>query len=109
MSDPTKPETPAPATPAAPALAAPAAPEGDKKPNAVVDNLLKAVGLNWIRPLVYKLGGRKMLAGGGGLAVINHIVTSEMGETAKMVACICAALVAIGTSISIAIEDRGKK
>ncbi len=95
------------------AVETPATPETPKpettKGGDALGALLGAVKLDWIRPLIYKVGGRKMLAGGGGLAVINEIAKIEMGETAKIIACICAAVIAIGTSISIAIEDRGKK
>ena len=83
-------------------------PEGAKGGDAL-GALLGAVKLDWVRPLIYKIGGRKMLVGGGGLAVINEIAKSEMGETSKIIVCVCAAVVAVGTSISIAIEDRGKK
>ena len=79
-----------------------------KKPNAAIDNLLKTVGLNWIRPLVYKLGGRKVLMGGGGLAIINEVVKSDVTDTGKIIVSICCAVIAVGTAISIAIED-GKK
>lgn len=96
-----------------PAIETPATPQTPKPDGAkggdTISALLGAAKLDWIRPLIYKIGGRKMLAGGGGLAVINEIAKSEMGETVKIIACICAAVVAIGTSISIAIEDRSKK
>ena len=81
----------------------------EKKPNAVLDGLLKAVKLDWIRPLIYKIGGRKVLMGGGGLAVINEIVKSDMSDNGKIIVSICAALVAVGTAVSVAIEDKGKK
>lgn len=84
-------------------------PTAPPKEGAALGALLGAVKLDWIRPLLWKVGGRKMLTGAGGLAVINEIVKSEMGETAKIIACICAAVVAVGTAVSIAIEDRGKK
>jgi len=79
------------------------------KPSPAIDLILKAVKLDWIRPLIYKVGGRKLVAGGGGLAVINEIVKSDLSDTGKIVACICAAVVAVGTSVAIALEDGRKK
>ena len=116
MADEPKPAAPPAAAAPAPVAAAPAppaqawgpTPPDEKKSNAMLDNLLKAVGLNWVRPLVYKLGGRKMVVGGGGLAVINEVIKSDLSSTGMIVVSVCCAVISVGTAISIAIED-GKK
>ncbi len=83
-------------------------PAPETKPNALLDTLLGAVKLDWIRPLIYKVGGRKVAVGGGALAVINQIVMSDMSDWPKAIACLSAALVAGITAFSISYED-GKK
>lgn len=74
-----------------------------------LDFLLKAVKLEWVRPLVYNLGGRKLAAGGGGLAVITLIVNQGPMDWPKAIACLAVAVVAVGTSLSIASEDAREK
>lgn len=67
--------------------------------------LLKAVKLEWVRPLVYNLGGRKLAVGGGGLAVISQIVAAGPMDWPRAVACAAIAVVSVGTALSIASED----
>lgn len=69
----------------------------------------KTLSLAWIRPLIYNLGGRKLMAGGGGLAVISQVVASDMADWPKAIACLAAAVVAVGTGFTIAHEDQGKE
>ncbi len=80
----------------------------EKKPNALLDTLLGAVKLDWIRPLIYKVGGRKVAVGGGALAVINSIVATDMADWPKAIACFSVAMVAGITAFAISYED-GKK
>ncbi len=79
-----------------------------KKQNALIGTLLGAVKLDWIRPLIYKIGGRKVAVGGGALAVINSIVATEMTDWPKATACFSVAMVAGITAFAISYED-GKK
>ncbi len=79
-----------------------------KKQNALIGTLLGAVKLDWIRPLIYKIGGRKVAVGGGALAVINSIVATEMTDWPKAIACFSVAMVAGITAFAISYED-GKK
>lgn len=75
----------------------------------VLDVLLKAVKLEWIRPLIYNLGGRKLAVGGGGLAVIKVIVDGGPMDWPRAIACIAVAIVSVGTAIAIGLEDTKQK
>ena len=71
--------------------------------------ILDVVGGKWIRPLTHNVGGRKMLLGGGALAVIDRIV--QVAGTSfgwpHAVACLAVSFAAGATSWAIAHEDRG--
>jgi hypothetical protein len=67
------------------------------------------VKLDWIRPLLYKLGGRKVAIGGGALAVVSQIASSTMADWPKAIACLSVALIAALTSMSIGMEDGASK
>lgn len=71
--------------------------------------LAKALKLEWIRPLIYNLGGRKLAVGGGGLAIISQIVAAGPMDWPKAVACLAVAVVSVGTALSIASEDKKKE
>jgi hypothetical protein len=89
-------------------------PDEPKKPeegkgNAILDFVAKTFKLEWIRPLIYNLGGRKLAVGGGGLAVISQIVASGPMDWPKAIACVAVAIVSVGTSFAIASEDKAEK
>ncbi len=67
------------------------------------------VKLDWIRPLLYKIGGRKVAIGGGALAVVSQIASSSMADWPKAIACLSVAVIATLTSISIGMEDGAQK
>ncbi len=74
-----------------------------------MDGILSAVKLEWIRPLFYNLGGRKLVLGGGGLAIIKLVVDSGADITwPKAVVCLAVAVLAVGTGWTIAKEDSGR-
>ena len=81
--------------------------DGPKAEGGAADTLLKAVKLEWVRPLIYNLGGRKLAVGGGGLAIISQIVAAGPMDWPKAVACLAVAVVSVGTALSIASEDKG--
>lgn len=94
---------PAPGTPPA----TPAAPKKEKHPDAgFLGGLLEKIGL---RGVMYHLGGRKTVLGGGALGIIALIINTSMSDTAKAICCASVAVVAVGTVIAHAIEDRAKK
>jgi hypothetical protein len=80
----------------------------EKKNGGVPPVLAKTLKLEWIRGLMHNLGGRKVLVGGGGLAVINMIVTTDMTDWPKAICCLAVAIIAVGTGFSIAHEDKAK-
>lgn len=81
-------------------------PVQEKHPDAgFLGGLLGKLG---IRGLLYNLGGRKILTGGGALGVITLIVNSSMGDWPKAIACLAVAVVAAATTFSIGHEDQGK-
>jgi hypothetical protein len=76
-----------------------------------VKKVLGFLKLDFVREVVHNLGGRKLLAAGGGLAVINEIV-ARSGETLAWphaVACLAVAIVSVGFGAVTAIEDKAKK
>ena len=60
--------------------------------------------LNWIRPLEYKIGGRKMLLGGGALFILQAMLVGVEVTWPLAVSALAVALTAVGTSIAVAIE-----
>lgn len=58
-----------------------------------------------VRGLMYQLGGRKAVAGGGALAVCTMIVQSDMSDWPKAVACVAVAIISVGVMFSISSED----
>ncbi len=79
------------------------------KPSPAIDLILKAVKLDWIRPLLYKIGGRKVAVGGGALALMSQVIGSDMADWPKAITCVAVAVLAVGTSLAIGIEDNSKK
>ncbi len=51
-------------------------------------------------------GGRKTVAGGGALTFMSQVVTTDMGDWAKVDCCAGASVVS--GALMIAIEDKGK-
>lgn len=83
----------------------------EKKQNGLISSLLGAVKLDWLRPLIYKVGGRKMVVGGGALAIIDRI-TQSAGEAltwAHATTCLAVAIVAAAVALATAWEDKGEK
>lgn len=83
----------------------------EKKENGLVSNLLSAVKLDWLRPLIYKVGGRKIVVTGGALAIIDRI-TQSAGEAltwAHATTCLAVAIVAAATVLATAWEDKSEK
>lgn len=62
------------------------------------------VGLDWIRPLQWKLGGRKTTLGYAALAVLYQMVADGTVSWAEAVFSVGVGLVAGGIAIAIAIE-----
>jgi hypothetical protein len=83
-------------------------PEG-KSGNGAAGAVLAAVGLKWFRPLIYNLGGRKMAVSAAGLTLIKTIVDGGTLDWPRAVACLAVALVAVGTSLAIGMEDNKKE
>lgn len=81
----------------------------DEKKNgklgAVLDGALGAVKLDWVRPLIWKVGGRKMAMGGGAVVVIQQIALSSASDSVKIAACAAITAVAIGAMFSVGWED----
>lgn len=67
-------------------------------------NLLSAVKLEWVRALMYNLGGRKVVVAGGSLAVIKTIVDSGPVDWPRAVACLGVAIVAAVTAIAVGMD-----
>ena len=81
------------------------------KKDSLISGLLGAVKLDWLRPLIYKVGGRKMVAGGSALAIIDRIVQAA-GPTltwAHATACLAVAIVAGAVVLATAWEDKSEK
>jgi hypothetical protein len=81
----------------------------EEKKKTALGTILDAVSLKWIRPLIHNLGGRKLVVGGGGLAVITQVIATEMGDWQKVIICVAVALISVGTGFNIAHEDKGKE
>lgn len=77
-----------------------------KEEHGILATILSKVGL---RGLMYNLGGRKVVTGGGALGVCTLIVNSEMGDWPKAIACFGVGIIAAATVISIAMEDKKGK
>lgn len=73
-----------------------------------MDTLLKGLKLEWIRPLIYNLGGRKLLVGGGGMAAITLIMQGGTMNWSRAISCCAVAIVAASTAIAVAMEDNSK-
>jgi len=78
----------------------------EPKKSGALDSVISALKLEWIRPLMYNLGGRKLAAGGAGLAIITQVINSTMADWPKAVVCLSVALISVGTSFAIASEDK---
>lgn len=64
-----------------------------------------AVKMDWIRPLIWKVGGRKMVMGGGALALVQQIVGDGELTWPRAVACVAVAIIAVGGMFSVGWED----
>ena len=71
----------------------------------LLGGVLEKIGL---RGLIYQVGGRKAVAGGGALAVITLIIQTEMGDWPKAVCCAAAAIVSVGFMFANSMEDSKK-
>jgi hypothetical protein len=71
-----------------------------------VNSLAKLVKLEWIRPLMYNLGGRKVVVAGGGMAVIKTIVDGGPMDWPRAVACLSVAVVAAVTAIAVSMDPK---
>ena len=71
-----------------------------------MDKLLKAVKLEWIRALMYNLGGRKVVVAGGGMAIIKVIVDGGPMDWPRAVACLSVAIVAAVTTIAVSMDPK---
>ncbi len=82
----------------------------EKKPG-ILGTILSALKLDWVRPLIYKVGGRKMVATGGALFVIERIVTAAGTALTwpHAIACVSVAAVSIGMAFATASEDKAEK
>jgi hypothetical protein len=73
-----------------------------------VNSLVKLVKLEWIRPLMYNLGGRKVVVAGGGMAVIKTIVDGGPMDWPRAVACLSVAVVAAVTAIAVSMDPKAE-
>lgn len=80
----------------------------EKKESKIGGILAGAVKMDWIRPLIWKVGGRKMVMGGGALAVVQQIVASGEMTWPKAIACLAVAIIAIGGMFSVGMEDASR-
>lgn len=81
----------------------------EKKESKLGGLLAGAVKLDWIRPLLWKVGGRKMVMGGGGMGIISLIVGDGKDLSwPKAVACLAVAIVALGGMFSVGMEDASR-
>jgi hypothetical protein len=71
-----------------------------------VNSLAKLVKLEWIRPLMYNLGGRKVVVAGGGMAIIKVIVDGGPMDWPRAVACLSVAVVAAVTAIAVSMDPK---
>lgn len=78
----------------------------EAKPNKFAALLARAVKLDWLRPLIHHVGGRKMVMGGGGMALITLLVGAGDVTWPKAVACLAVAITAAAGMFSTAWEDR---
>ena len=83
-------------------------PEVKDPANGILGTLLGAVKLDWIRPLIFRVGGRKVAIGALGLYVIRDIVIMDLSDLVKVGACAGCAVTAVGIAWAIGHED-GKK
>ena len=77
----------------------------------VVSFFSKAKFVDPIRPLLYKIGGRKVALTGASLFVIERIV-SAAGDSfgwPHAIACLSAAIASVGFSFANASEDKAEK
>jgi len=68
--------------------------------------LAKTLKLEWIRPLMYNLGGRKVVVAGGGMAIIKTIVDGGPMDWPRAVACLSVAVVAAVTAIAVGMDPK---
>ena len=81
----------------------------EKKGSKLGEILSGAVKLDWVRPLLWKVGGRKMVMGGGGMGIITIIIGDGKDISwPKAVACLAVAVVAIGGMFSVGMEDASR-
>lgn len=71
-----------------------------------MNSLAKLVKLEWIRPLMYNLGGRKVVVAGGGMAIIKVIVDGGPMDWPRAVACLSVAVVAAVTAIAVSMDPK---
>ena len=86
--------------------------QNDEKVNATgLDKFLSVVKLKWLREVVFNVGGRKFIVGGGALAVIDRIVQAagQSFDWPHGIACLSVALVAGFVVFSTALEDSKKE
>lgn len=71
-----------------------------------MNTLAKTLKLEWIRPLMYNLGGRKVVVAGGGMAIIKTIVDGGPMDWPRAVACLSVAVVAAVTAIAVGMDPK---
>jgi hypothetical protein len=78
------------------------------KLGAVVGVAKGAVKLDWVRPLIWRVGGRKMVMGGGALAIVQQIVAAGDMTWPRAIACLAVSIIAIGGMFSVGMEDASR-
>ena len=73
-----------------------------------MNKLLGVVKLEWVRTLMYSLGGRKVVVAGGGMAVIKVIVDGGPMDWPRAVACLSVAIVAAVTTIAVSMDPKAE-
>jgi hypothetical protein len=84
---------------------------GDEKEDlkkSPLDGILAAVKLEWIRPLIYNLGGRKVAIGGAASGIIYALTADGNVTWPEAVVCAAVAILGVGISWTIAKEDAAK-
>ena len=89
-------------------LPVPVSEEKSEGPIKWLSFLKDTAGMKWFRHLVHNLGGRKLLIGGGALAVIREVALAGQMSMARGITCLALGLVSIGIAWTIASEDKSK-
>ena len=77
----------------------------DSKPKTFADVVLAGLKLEWVRPLIYNLGGRKLALGAGGLTILTVLSSDGVVSWPEAVLAAAVAVIVVGSGWAIARED----